>query len=233
MSRTLKILVLLVGYGLVLWFISFEREDSQAIEDKLIGFNILHVSVADAHASSDSVFRHEVEYRNSGYREDLVRYSEEEVFIVEEIPESFDISGAVELVKRFEGFSHRSYYDLDGKVAIGYGLRRSDIPGLEHGDIITESKATWYLEKSLSRYGEIIDDLVKIQLNENQRNALISLSYNIGPNAFKKSSVLMEINKNNIEEAADAFEYWCKSDGRILRGLVHRRSAEKELFLKE
>ena len=62
--------------------------------------------------------------------------------------------------------------------------------------------------------------------------------YNVGAGNFKKSKALKALNSGNIEtflkEAFDPKIGFVKNraGGRILKGLVNRRAAEKELFLK-
>jgi hypothetical protein len=60
--------------------------------------------------------------------------------------------------------------------------------------------------------------------------ALLSLRYNIGPDAFNNSSLLAELNKGNFTGAALKFADWKFSEGKVLNGLVTRRAAERELF---
>ena len=139
----------------------------------------------------------------------------------------------IEHLKLFEGFSSKTYHDLDGKIAIGYGFRKSDIPNLKWGDRITEQEAEEQLKKIINKYGEIVDSLVKTKISTNKRNALISFSYNIGPNAFKRSRLLKKVNSKNFQEVADEFKKWNKSQGRIIRGLIKRRIVEAEMFCKQ
>jgi hypothetical protein len=58
----------------------------------------------------------------------------------------------------------------------------------------------------------------------------LSLRYNIGSDAFNKSSLLAELNKSNYTGAALKFGDWKFSEGKVLQGLVNRRAKERELF---
>ena len=69
--------------------------------------------------------------------------------------------------------------------------------------------------------------------SQNQFDALVSLTYNIGENAFKKSTLLKMLNAGNYQGAADQFLVWNKSNGQVLNGLVRRRKTEREMFLKK
>lgn len=57
--------------------------------------------------------------------------------------------------------------------------------------------------------------------------------FNLGPIALKHSTLLTRINQNRMPEAAEEFLRWTHADGKELPGLVARRKAERELFLKE
>jgi lysozyme len=59
------------------------------------------------------------------------------------------------------------------------------------------------------------------------------LTYNIGETAFKTSTLLAKLNKGDLNGAADQFAVWNKGGGQVLKGLVRRRAAERELFLKK
>ncbi|ENU92029.1 hypothetical protein F971_03122 [Acinetobacter vivianii] len=69
-------------------------------------------------------------------------------------------------------------------------------------------------------------------LSQNQFDALVNLTYNIGETAFKKSTLLEMLNAGNYRGAADQFLVGDKSKGKVLNGLVRRCKTERELFLK-
>jgi lysozyme len=73
--------------------------------------------------------------------------------------------------------------------------------------------------------------MITTKVNQNERGACVSLAYNIGPNAFAKSTVLRELNAGNKDRTAAAFKMWNKAGGEVVQGLVNRRNAEVTLFL--
>ena len=78
-----------------------------------------------------------------------------------------------------------------------------------------------------------IKPLVKVPINDNELDALTSLVYNIGIGAFKKSTLLSLLNQGADRHlVADQFLRWNKAGGKVLPGLVKRRLAEHNLFLK-
>jgi lysozyme len=77
-----------------------------------------------------------------------------------------------------------------------------------------------------------LDKNVKVNLNQNQFDALASFVYNIGETAFIKSTMLTLIHQNSLTLVASQFDRWVFDNGKRMQGLVNRRLKEKELFLK-
>jgi lysozyme len=59
---------------------------------------------------------------------------------------------------------------------------------------------------------------------------MTSLAYNIGLDAFRASTLLRLYNAGNTAGAAAQFDRWSRANGRVLRGLVARREAERAVF---
>jgi lysozyme len=142
-------------------------------------------------------------------------------------------AAALDLIKEFEGLRLDAYQDSVGVWTIGYGTTAAAGLGIEPraGQRITQAEAEWYLQKGVNKFADSIFPYFNAPLNQNQFGACVSLAYNIGPGAFKKSSVLRHINAGNMEKAADSFLLWNKAGGVKLKGLVRRRAAERALFL--
>lgn len=136
----------------------------------------------------------------------------------------------IKLIKRFEGLKTMAYKPtLNDVWTIGYGHTH----GVKKGDTITMEKATEYLKQDIEVFENAINSLVKVELNQNQFDALISFVFNVGIEAFKKSTMLKFINAGHYQLASGQFDRWNKQKGVVLEGLTVRRRAEKELFLKE
>ena len=88
------------------------------------------------------------------------------------------------------------------------------------------------IKEHLKRFEKTVNDLVKVPLTQNQFDALVSLTYNIGTGAFEKSTLLKKLNTGDYQGAADQFTVWNKGGGKVLQGLVNRRAKEKEVFLR-
>ena len=139
----------------------------------------------------------------------------------------------VALIKRFEGLELEAYQDIAGIWTIGYGHTGPDVkPGMK----ITEAEAEALLKRDLKPREEAVARLVNVPLNQNEFDALVSFVYNVGAEAFRKSTALKRLNKNDRIGAAEALTWWNKATvGGVLRevaGLTRRRAAERALFLE-
>jgi len=141
---------------------------------------------------------------------------------------------SLNLIKRFEGCKLTAYKCPAGVWTIGYGhTGKAGPPAVHEGEKITKKEAENILCHDLKKYEAGVDTAIKVPLTENQRGALVSLCYNIGPAAFKKSTVVKRLNAGNFAGAAEAITWWNKVGGKTLRGLVRRRESERQLFLTD
>lgn len=135
-------------------------------------------------------------------------------------------------VKSFEGKRLAAYDDGVGVWTIGFGT--TIYPNgvkVKKGDKCTELQAEQYLRNDLIRFENAVNESVKVPINQNQFDALVSLTYNIGASAFKNSTLLRKLNAGDKKGAADQFDVWNKAGGKVMKGLVNRRASEKALFL--
>ena len=63
-------------------------------------------------------------------------------------------------------------------------------------------------------------------------SAVASLAYNIGTGNLQRSTLRIKLNRGRYLDAADEFPKWRKAGGRVLKGLVRRRIAERNLFVE-
>lgn len=131
------------------------------------------------------------------------------------------------LIKGFEGFRGRAYKCPAGVWTIGYGHTGLEV---KSGSVITEWQGGELLKKDIARFERAIDNLVKVPLNQNQFDALVSFVFNVGEVAFSKSTLLKLLNAKDYTGAAAQFPRWNKGGGKVLPGLVKRRAAERKLF---
>lgn len=134
----------------------------------------------------------------------------------------------VKIITTYEGLSLKSYLCPAGVWTIGYG----HTDGVKRGDTITREQAESMLLDDLVLFEQAVRNGLEIEVNENQFSALVAFVYNVGAGAYEKSTLLRKINAGDFVGASKEFARWNKAGGRVLPGLVKRRQAEMELFLK-
>lgn len=143
-------------------------------------------------------------------------------------------NSGLNLIKGFEGKRLTSYDDGVGVWTIGYGtIKYPNGVRVRKGDTCTEQQAEDYLRNDLAKFEAAINKLVKVTLTQNQFDALASFTYNLGETNLANSTLLKKLNKGDYQGAADQFLVWNKAGGKVMKGLVRRREAERALFLKK
>lgn len=136
------------------------------------------------------------------------------------------------LLKSFEGWSGRAYQDSVGVWTIGYGhTSMAGPPTVKRGMTITKAEGEAILKRDLKKYEQAVSDAVRVDLNQEQFDALVSFTYNVGPGNWRKSSVLRMVNAGRFDAVPARLMLWNKAGGKVLRGLTRRRAAEGELFM--
>lgn len=139
----------------------------------------------------------------------------------------------LDLIKEFEGWRSKAYKCPAGVWTIGYGhTSMAGPPAVKPGMTITREEGERILRNDLKAYEDGVKSAIKVPLNSNQFSACVSLCYNIGVGAFRKSSVARFCNAQQWKKAADAFSLWNKAGGKVLPGLTRRRAAEAALFMR-
>lgn len=129
----------------------------------------------------------------------------------------------INLIKRFEGVRLKAYKPVSTEqhYTIGYGHY-----GVNKDAVITLQEAENLLKYDLKKFENYVK-ATGLPLNQNQFDALVSFTYNCG------SGCLQTLVKNRtLPQIADAMLKYVKAGGKTLEGLVKRRKAERELFLK-
>lgn len=132
----------------------------------------------------------------------------------------------LELIKRFEGCKLKAYQDSVGVWTIGYG----HTAGVVKGQVITQAQADAYLKSDCANAEKHVNNYNNIyHWNQNQFDALVSFTFNCGSGNLK---TLLNNGQRTIAEISAKITAYNKAGGKVLQGLVNRRSAEKELFDK-
>lgn len=137
----------------------------------------------------------------------------------------------INLIKEFEGFRSNAYPDPATGGApwtIGYGTTK----GVKKGMTVTQAQAEQLLRDDVKVFEEAVRKAVKVPLTQNQFDALVSFTYNVGPGNMTTSTLIKLINLKEYKSAAEQFLRWNKAAGKVMAGLTRRREAERKLFLK-
>lgn len=140
---------------------------------------------------------------------------------------SLSAAGFVGLVA-WEGYTDTAVIPVPGDVpTIGFGTT----DGVRMGDRTTPPKALARALSDVSKFEGAIKKCVRVPLHQHEYDAATQLAYNIGESAFCGSTVVRRFNAGDYTGACEAFLMWVKVKGRVVRGLVNRREAERKLCL--
>lgn len=130
------------------------------------------------------------------------------------------------LIKSFENCSLTAYNDQRGVPTIGWG-HTGNIPAT-----CTQAQADqWFIQDTQYAVRAVLDS-VDVALNQNQFDALVSFTYNVGVEAEAHSTLVRVLNAGNYMMAAEQFLQWNHVNGVVDAGLTRRRLAERALFLQ-
>jgi lysozyme len=139
----------------------------------------------------------------------------------------------IKLIKDFEGERLGAYLCPAGVWTIGYGhTDAAGPPKVTPGMVITKREAEEILRKDLIKYENAVTQAANVPLKQHQFDALVSLCYNIGPGAFRKSTLVRKLNRGEYDAIPAELMKWNKANGRELAGLTRRRRAEAALWRK-
>jgi lysozyme len=139
----------------------------------------------------------------------------------------------IELIKRFEGFSPTPYFCPANYLTIGYGhvITEKDIHITSKKTEISKLQAEEILRKDLIKFENSISKLITASLTQNQFDALVSFTFNLGAGALQRSTLRQQINRCEHISASQEFLKWVYAGGRKLSGLMARRQAESGLYI--
>lgn len=133
----------------------------------------------------------------------------------------------IDLIKRWEGCRLGAYLCPANVWTIGYGHTGTATPGM----CISYERAEELLKVDLQRFEKAVRNCVKVPINQNQFDALVSLAYNIGIAAFSNSTLLTILNQKSYALSAEQFHRWNRVGKVTLKGLTDRRKEEYQLFM--
>lgn len=132
------------------------------------------------------------------------------------------------LIQKFEGCRLKAYKPVKTEKywTIGWGHYGPDV---REGQTITQAEADAMLKADCQRFADAVDNPaycpLTAQLNANQRDALISFTFNCGAGCLKTLC-----RGRSLSQICAAMALYDKSNGKPLAGLTRRRAAEQALF---
>lgn len=145
----------------------------------------------------------------------------------------------IDQIKSHEGLRLKAYQDQVWVWTIGYGNTfYQNGYKVKKGDIITKDEAERLIMDVVDSFASEMEKYIKVDLNQNQFDALVSFAYNVGVVGFSKSTLLKLVNKNPNDSAIrDQFMVWNKGtlNGKkiTIPGLTNRRKKEADLYFKK
>ena len=149
----------------------------------------------------------------------------------------------IDQIKRDEGVRNRPYQcpALLWTVGVGHVIdpnhakvpmaNRKQLPIPTGWDrVLSNEEIDEILRKDLARFEQGVSRLITAPLTQGQFDALVSFSFNVGLGNLQNSTLRMKVNRGDYEGAAEQFLVWTKAGGKVLAGLVKRRTHEKEMF---
>ena len=130
------------------------------------------------------------------------------------------------LIKKFEGCELEAYKCAANVWTIGYGSTK----GVKEGMEISQERAEMLLLEDVEVFEESVNKLVEVPLEQNQFDALVSWTFNLGSTNLKNSTLLKVLNDKDYEGVPAQIKRWNKAGGKVLQGLIRRREAEALLF---
>ena len=122
-----------------------------------------------------------------------------------------------------EGYSDKAYTPVKGDVpTIGFGTTG----GVKMGDTIKPPQAVARALGDVQKFEGALKQCVKVPLHQYEYDAYISLSYNIGSQAFCGSTLVKKLNAGDFDGACQQILRWDKFNNKPLAGLTKRRQAE-------
>lgn len=127
------------------------------------------------------------------------------------------------MVPNFEGMVLRGYKDPIGIVTACAGHTKTAILGKPY----SREECEILLIDDLLEHAEGVNKCVKTKLTPGQMAASVSFAYNVGVRKFCESTMAKLLNAQQFSAACAQLSLWTKAGGRVLKGLVTRRAAER------
>lgn len=137
------------------------------------------------------------------------------------------LATAIGFVGNWEGLRTTAYQDVVGVWTVCYG----ETKGVKRGDSYTKAECDKMLADEILEYEKSLDKCLKADVPIGMKIALVSWTYNVGPGAACRSTLVRKANAGDLIGACNELRRWNRAGGRVWRGLTNRRISEQEMCL--
>lgn len=137
----------------------------------------------------------------------------------------------ISLIAEHEGWVPTIYKDAAGYPTIGYGHLLLPGEEIKFRNGITKEQGRELLRQDIKVAEDAVNKYVNASMTQNQFDALVSFTYNVGGGNFQNSTLRKRVNEGRITDAANEFLRWIRAGGKVLLGLQRRRAKERKMFL--
>lgn len=131
-------------------------------------------------------------------------------------------------VALFEGYRAMPYLDSVGIPTDGFGNTYEVVLGKK----VTVEQALQQLEKNTRTAQDAVNRCVNTYISQQTFDAFVSFTYNVGGNAFCKSTLVKKFNAGEKHQACEELTRWVYAGGKIRNGLRIRREKERDMCLE-
>ena len=137
-----------------------------------------------------------------------------------------------------EGSRSKMYYDTAGLPTIGVGhlLTRSEMTSgkiwidgeaIRWRDGLSNDQITRLFDRDNDLAEAAVSDLVKVELADHQFDTLVSFVFNVGINAFRKSTLLRQLNAGDYDAVKTQLGRWIYAAGKPVLRLRREEEARQ------
>lgn len=150
-------------------------------------------------------------------------------------------TNGLQLLESWEGFKPKLYKDSAGLPTIGVGhlLTKSELSSgkivinglpVQYSNGLTDQQVIDLLGQDVRPAEKAVNNGVKVPLNQNQFDTLVSFTFNVGISAFTSSTLLKVLNLKQYTDVPTQLLRWTRTGGQVVQGLVNRRQNEIKLW---
>lgn len=135
----------------------------------------------------------------------------------------------IKFIAKHEGFRANAYPDPGSKDGTPWTIGYGHTKGVKKGDKVTRAEAERLLKQDIA-WAEREVNKLNADLNQSQYDALVSFTFNVGAAGARRSSAFREAKRGRHDLVPGKLMLWIKNDGKVMQGLINRRTAEAKLY---